>query len=172
MLRNLFRITDKKIFRKLGNEIYIRNGVGYGFISTEELYHNGHLEIGIGEIRSGYGDWGGGATHSYTSPLFLVIDKDYNIISTKTDSFYNAGKSAKQLEQVAEKLISRLGKKFIVESELLRTCLDKIFGALPIKSHIGLTVKLNDPEHTINMLDFYIKEENYPNIEDSKYKNK
>lgn len=148
-----FKITDNTIFRKLGNIAFIRNGVGYGFISTDELYHNCHLEIGIGRVRSGYGDYGGGASHAVESPLKIVIDKHYNIINVTTHSFYNS-KESQEVEKVAKQIKAKLGKKFIVENELLKECIDSIFKIIPCKSHIGLDIKLDDPDHTRSMLQY------------------
>lgn len=154
----LFKFTDKKIYKQLGNVAYITNGVGYGFISDAELYNNGHIEIGIGRTTSGYGDWGGGFDKATTSPLKIVIDKDYNIIRTETDSFYNSMES-KRVELIAKKIQKRLDKKFIVEQELMRECIDKIFSVIPIKRHIGLDINLDDVSHTRNMLKYFTEEQ-------------
>lgn len=150
-------ITDEKIFKQLGKKCYIRNGVGYGFISSEDLYHNCHIEIGIGRTTSGYGDWGGGFDRATTSPLKIVIDKDYNIIKTETDSFYNS-KDSKEVEQLAKKLQAKLGKKFIVKNEFLKECIDTIFKAMPIKSHIGLDADFEE-EKTPHMLEYFTNKE-------------
>lgn len=154
MIFNLFKITDEKIFKKLGNIAYIRNGVGYGFISSEDLYHNCHIQIGIGRTTSGFGDWGGGASYATTSPLLIVIDRDYNIISSNTDSFYNS-RDSKIVEMTAKKIQAKLGKKFIVKNKLLKKCIDTIFNVIPCKSHIGLDVKLDDEKHTLHMLEYF-----------------
>lgn len=119
MILNLFKITDEKIFNKLGNVAYIRNGVGYGFISTKELYDNCYIKIGIGRTKSNYGDCGGGFEHATTSPLKIVIDKNYNIIKTETDSFYN-NKYSEKIEIVAKQIQKKLGKKFIVKQILFK----------------------------------------------------
>jgi len=161
----LFKITDNKIFKQLGNVAYIRNGVGYGFISTPELYHNSHLEIGFGRTTSGYGDWGGGFDRASTSPLKIVIDKNYNIISTKTDSF-TMSKNPKNGKN-CQKIQTRLGKKLIVKNELLKECIDTIFGVIPVKSHIGLDININDVEQTIRMLNHFCQDTSKYDIEDA-----
>ena len=138
---DLFKLTDKKIFKKLGQKVYIRNGIGYGFISTEFLYDNALLEIGIGRTTSGYGDWGGGATHSTTCPLKISIDKNYVIHKVETDSFYNS-KDSKRVERIAESFLPKLavGKIFNVRDEFLKECIDKLFTIIPCKKHIGFDV--------------------------------
>ena len=148
----------------MGGIAYIRNGVGYGFISDKDLYNNCHIEIGIGRVTSGYGDWGGGFDRATTSPLKIVIDKDYNIISSETDSFYNS-KESKRVESVAKKIQKKLGKKFIVEDELLRECIETIFDVIPCKSHIGLDIKLDDAKHTRHMLKYFTNKKEMANYE-------
>ena len=170
MLFNLFKATDKKIFKKLGGIAHIRNGVGYGFISDKELYHNGHIEIGIGRSTSGRGDWGGGFDYATTSPIKITIDKNYKIIKAETDSFYNS-KSSKQIERVAKTFIGRLGKTFTVKDELLRECIDTIFSVIPCKKHIGLDVNLDQSSHTRHMLNYFMKVTSDYNFEDSKMLN-
>ena len=86
---NLFRrkTTDIVLFKELGKSSYIRNGIGYGFISDEYLYDNCFIEIGIGRVKSGCGDWGGGFDTATDSPLKIVIDKKlYN--SESNNSFF------------------------------------------------------------------------------------
>jgi len=137
----LFGIDEKYIAEKLGKQIQIRNGVGFGFVSTPELYHNQYLEIGFGRIRSGYGDWGGGATHSVKPPLKIVIDDQYNVISSETESFYNSDKS-KQTEQIAKQVQRRIGDKLNISDPKLKKCIDDLFSILPIKNHVGFSFEL------------------------------
>lgn len=170
MLFNFFKATDKKIFKKLGGIAHIRNGVGYGFISDKELYHNGYIEIGIGRSTSGRGDWGGGFDYATTSPMKITIDNNYKIIKAETDSFYNS-KSSKQIERVAKTFIGRLGKTFTVKDELLRECIDTVFSAIPCKKHIGLDVQLDQPSHTRHMLKYFMEVKGDYNFEDSKMLN-
>lgn len=170
MLLNIFQATDQKIFKKLGGIAYIRNGVGYGFISDEKLYHNGLLEIGIGRIRSGQGDWGGGFDHATTSPLKITIDRNYKIIKAETSLFYGTNNS-KQVERVAKKFTRSVGKKFVVKNELLKECIDTVFTVIPCKKHIGLDVKLDQPVQTRNMLKYFTKETAEYKFEDSKILN-
>lgn len=169
MQRNLnmifFKLTDEKIFKKLGKKAYIRNGVGYGYISTEYLYDNALIEIGIGEISSGYGDWGLGATTVSDSPLKICIDKNYVIHKVETFSFYNNKESIKR-EKIAKSLLSKLavGKKFYVKDEFLKHCIDEIFTIIPCKKHIGLNV-FKHP----HMLKFFLEDKStYYMMRDSK----
>lgn len=155
----LFRrsVTDEVIFKQLGGMAYIRNGVGFGFISDQELYDNRWLEVGFGRTTSGYGDWGGGFSQATTSPLKLVIDRDFNIIKSSTDSFYNSPES-KRVEQIAEKLRKRLGKRLLIKNSILHKCVISIFGVLPTKNHIGLDIELKYSSNTLNMLDYFVRE--------------
>lgn len=134
------KTTDILIFKKLGKDVYIRNGVGYGFISEEFLYDNRFLELGIGRITSGYGDWIGG-NYDVSCPLKIVIDKDYIIQRIETDSFYNSN-SSKVVEEIAKRFLNKLkiGDKFYVKDKFLKECIDKIFEKLPCKYHIGFDV--------------------------------
>lgn len=154
MIPFFLRMTDEKICKRLGNIAYIRNGMGYGFISDKFLYDNGYLEVGLGRVTSGRGDWGGGFEYAADSPLKIVIDKHYNIIKTETASFYNSRKS-EAVEREAKKLIKWLGNKFIVKKPLLRECIDTLFASMPTERHIGLDVNLNSEVHTRNMLRYF-----------------
>ena len=127
-LKGLFsKKVDYKLIKKLlGSELTIRNGHGYGFVSDEKLYNNQYLEIGFGYIRSGYGDWGLGATHSATSPLKVVIDKDFNIIDKETDSFYNS-KDVQEVVDNSKKLLNKLGDKLELDNEVLENIIKRLF---------------------------------------------
>lgn len=113
------KITDEYIFKKLSKRSYIRNG---------ETFGKGNLEIGFGRTMSGYGDWGW-ADYIYTNPLAVVIDKDYNILSSKTDSFFNSRES-QRVEIVAKEIQKCLGKKLIVTNPLLKKHIDESFAVL------------------------------------------
>lgn len=149
----MFKITDRYIFRKLGRQSYIRNGVGYGFISDDYLYDNKFIEIGIGRIKSSYGDWGGGFANSSDSPLKIIIDKDYKIQKIETSSFYNF-KNSKKIEKISEKIKNKLkiGTKFIVKDTEFKYHIDKILNVIqfPFKSHIG-----HDVFESPHMLDHF-----------------
>jgi len=171
ILNFLFSLTDEKIFEKLGENLYIRNGVGFGFISDDYLYDNAFLEIGFGRTRSGYGDWGGGFDHATTCPLKVTIDKDYIIQKVETDSFYNSDSSQKT-ERVAKKLVKKLkiGSKLILKDPDAIKHIGKILEFIPCKNHIG-----HDACRSPDMLEDYIdpKEKNhYNNLRDSKWKQK
>ena len=148
---NLFKLNDIKIFKKLNKKAYLRNGVGYGFISDEFLYDNGYLEIGFGRTSSGYGDWGGGFDTASTCPLKITIDKNYIIKNLETDSFYNNDNS-QQVEKVAIKLMKRLkiGEKFSIKDKEFKNAIDGIFNIIPCKHHIGWDIF--DSPH---MLEFF-----------------
>jgi len=137
---NLFKrkITDIVLFEKLGKSSYIRNGVGFGFISEEYLYDNCLIEIGIGRVRSGRGDWGGEFDTATDSPLKIVIDKNYIIQKVTTHSFYNS-KNSQETEKIAIKLSKRLkvSEKFIVKNQDFKTHIDGILNFIPCKNHIG-----------------------------------
>ena len=135
---NLFKLNDIKIFKELGRKVYLRNGVGYGFISEDYLYDNGFLEIGFGRVTSGYGDWGGGFDKATTCPLKITIDKEYIIQKLETDSFYNSDNSHR-VEKKAIKLMKRLkvGRKLIIKDEEFKKGIDSIFAVIPCKHHIG-----------------------------------
>ncbi len=120
----------------LGSQINIRNGHGYGFISDTFLYNNQYLELGFGKVRSGYGDWGGGATHAVTSPLKVTIDQNFNIVKKEVDSFYNS-KDSQKAEEEALKILNRMGDKLKLEDEFLEGILKRLFKAHHCKSTIG-----------------------------------
>jgi len=127
-LFSIFRakVTDEYIFKTLGGVARIRNGIGWGFISSAELYDKGHLEVGFGRSTSGYGDWGGGFEYATDSILKIVIDRDHNIIESSTHSFYNS-KDSQLAEIPAKKIKDRLGDVLIIENPLLKECVDSIF---------------------------------------------
>ncbi len=151
------KVNTNAIFQRLGRQALIRNGYGYGFVSTPELYDNSYLEIGFGRTTSGYGDWGGGASYASTSPLKIVIDKDYNIISSDTDSFYNS-KESKVYEEIAMIIKKHLGPKLVVDTPILKESIDRIFKVIPVKSHIGLDIHLDDIPHAKDMLKYFTKQ--------------
>src|SRR5258708_3411343 len=157
VFRLLQRVTDKVLLKKFGTNIYIRNGVGYGFISDGELYHNRYIEIGIGRVVSGRGDWGGGFEYSSTSPIILTIDDKYKIIKKKTDSFYNS-RSSQEVEKKASTFLNGLGTHFTITNAELKKCVDGIFSVLPCKHHICLDVDLNDTATVDRMLKYFIEE--------------
>ena len=149
-------LTDKKLFNKFGRKSYIRNGVGFGFISDEYLYDNCFIEIGIGRVKSGYGDWGGGFSYTETSPLKITIDKDFIIQKIETESFYN-NKSSQITEKIAKLLSKKLkiGHKFIIKDKVFMKHVKGILNFIPCKAHIGHDV-FNYP----HMLENYIAPEN------------
>lgn len=153
---NFFKkaITDEILYKELGKEVYIRNGVGFSNISDNFLYDNCFLQLGFGKTISGYGDWGGGCSHVATSPLKITININCIIQKVETDSFYNSNES-KTVEQKAKKLINKLpvGSKLIIKDELLLEHLSTIFSYLPVKEHIGYWVFSQS-----HMLDCFIRD--------------
>ena len=143
LLRKLFTTpsSDKKIMDVLGREVYLGNGVGYGFISNKYIYHNELLKVGFGRGVSGRGDWGGGFSRASTCPLWIYLDRNLVIRKLKTDSFYNS-ESSKEEERKAKKLMRSLkvGCKFIVQDPELKNALTKIFEIIPTKSNISWEV--------------------------------
>jgi len=120
---------------------YIRNGVSLydGTVVDPELFENKYLEVGIGRTRSGFGDWGGGATHSLTYPIAAIIDKDFNIMKIDYDSFYNSDDS-KEVEQKCREFVNnRTFEKLEmpIESNLYKTLLE-CFKFLGVKKHMGV----------------------------------
>lgn len=153
---NLFKTTDKKIFSKLGKKSYIRNGIGYGFISDDYLYDNCLLEIGFGRVTSGRGDWGGGAEYASDSPLKITIDKEFVIKKVDTASFYNS-RSSQKIESIAKKIAKKLkvGSKLPLTDIQFKSDVKKILDFLPCKAHIGWDVF----EHP-HMIEHYLEPNN------------
>lgn len=153
---NLFKITDKNIFKKLGKISYLYNGVGYGFINNNYLYDNCLLQIGFGKVISGIGDWGFGFDRVSDTPLKIIIDKNMIIKKTETSFFYNSNGTQK-IEKVVGKILKRLKPetKFIIKDEKLKYHVQKVFDFLPCKAHIGYDV-FESP----HMLEYFIKPEN------------
>lgn len=168
-LKGLFSrpiFTDEQIYKVVGHKIYIRNGHAYGErISEPFLYDNQYLEIGFGRTTSGYGDWGGGFDRATTCPLKIVIDKDYNIIKSETDSFFNSN-SSQEMELETKKLIPKLKEKLIVTNENLKWTLDEIFKLLPFPHHIGADFDCS--EERSHMIKHY-KEDVKKDIEHAKW---
>lgn len=149
-------MCDTVIYNKLGCQVYIRNGMGYGFISSPEIYNNGYLEIGFGRVTSGYGDWGGGFSHTSDTPLKVVIDKYYNIINTSTHSFHNS-EDSQLVEKKAIVLQKQLNGSLMVENHIVRDCINQIFAAMPFEEHIGLEIDINDEPEARRMLAYFLK---------------
>lgn len=163
-----FKTTDKDIFKKLGRSAYIRNGVGYGFVSDKFLYDNGYIELGIGKIISGRGDWGGGFEYASGHALKMVLDKNYIIKKIWTSAFYNSPESQKA-EKIADKIVKKLkvGSKFIVKDKELKKHIDGIFAIIPCKNHIG-----HNPFESPHMLEHFTDPEElncYSNFEDPEF---
>jgi len=135
-------VVEKKLLRiadVLGKDIRVRNGVGYTSITDKKLYNSKCLEIGFGSVISGYGDWGGGASHVTKAPLKVVIDKSFNVVHVKTDSFYNSP-SSKEVERKAR----HIAKRFKVGDSLcgvlpaeVEDGVKKILALLPVKYNIN-----------------------------------
>jgi hypothetical protein len=160
-------MNDIKIFKILGKKVFIRNGVGYGFISDKYLYDNGFIEIGIGRVTSGMGDWAGGFDRVTTCPLKIIVDKQYIIQKIETDSFYNSSYS-KDVEKIAEKIKRKLkiGKKFIIKDNELKKQVSTILNYIPCKNHIG-----HDVFQSPHMLEHYTdpkQHDYYSNFENPK----
>jgi len=168
-IKRLFskEVTDELIFTKLGKRSYIRNGVGYGFVSDDYLYDNVFIEVGFGRVRSGRGDWGGGFEYTTDSPLKVVLDKNLIIQKVTTHSFYNS-RSSQETEKLAKKLKDGLvvGEEFKFENAEFKVAVKSILEYLPCKNHIGWDVF--DSPH---MLAYFTKPEDrdhYYGLEDPK----
>lgn len=140
ILKSLFGVTDTKIFKKLGRQAYISNGISIydRRQKNEYLTDNNFLRVGFGRSTSGYGDWGGGFDRASTTPLIIILDKDLIIQKMETDSFYNSESSKKQ-EKIAEKLMKKLkvGEKLVLKDEEFIKHLTGLFSVLPKETHIG-----------------------------------
>ena len=132
---------DTRIFEKFSYRAYIRNGYGYGFISDNELFDNCWLQVQLGYIRSGYGDWGGGATHAVSGPIIVTLDRDFIVRKICKDDFYNS-EDSQAVGREAEKMIAHLkeGDEFVIGNDTLRYHLERIFKLLPMSEHIGYDV--------------------------------
>jgi len=175
LLAKLFPVTDEKLFKILGRKVFLRNGVGWGWISGPDLYDNAYLELGFGRVRSGYGDWGGGFDHATACPLKITIDKEFVIRNITTESFYNSRESQK-IELMAKKLMKKLpvGSKLIIKDKVLLSTLVAIFDMLPIK--VSISCDILDGDHHLKYITeaaetkqgtFYER-----NVRDSNYKKK
>lgn len=150
----MFGITDKKLFKLIGEQVYIRNGMGFGFISDEWLVVNKYLEVGFGRVRSGRGDWGGGFNSATDSPLKITIDKDFVIQKVETASFYNSRASIKKENYIKKKILKKIkvGKKLKIKDSLMVESFQKLFGAIPADKHMGI-----DLFESPHMVDYFCK---------------
>jgi len=157
-------IDDVFLFDVLGKQAYLRNGIGFGFISDDYLYDNIFMEIGIGRVTSGYGDWGGGFSHATTCPLKITIDKNFIIQKVETDSFYNSDDS-KEVEKTAKQLASKLkvGAVFPINDEEFKKHVTALFDIMPCKTHIG-----HDVFAFPHMLKHYLEDKNVYKFRDPK----
>lgn len=138
---DFFQITDETIFKKLGPVISVWNGVSYYGVQYEEMLKDKTIQLGFGPIISGYGDWGGGFSHSSSYALKIVIDEFYNIHKVTTDSFYNS-KESQKIELKASKIQKKLKDKLIIKNENLRNILKDIFEKLPTKDVLSANFDL------------------------------
>ncbi len=142
IFKNLFKkpiINDEYLFKHLGEEISIRNGVGYGFISTSYLYDNNFFELSIGKVVSGCGDWGYGASYASEGAIKITIDKDCIIQKLEFGSYYNSNESNKAKTELAKSIIQKLevGTKFLIDNEELKIKMERVFNHSPIRSYIN-----------------------------------
>lgn len=124
------KITDKYLFEQLGKKVYIRNGVGYGFISDNFLYDNGYLEIGFGRTDNKYCR---GLDRISDSPIKIVIDKNY--IIKKVDKDYLNYRFLRKFNEIISQF--KVGDKFIVKDKNLKTVIDQLFNYIPAKTWIA-----------------------------------
>jgi hypothetical protein len=136
-----FKVSDVELYNALGQHVYIKNGVGSNFLVDPFLYNNAYINLGIGYIRSGLGDWGGGFDHAIDAPLWITLDKNLVIKAVKTKSFYNSEDSQKK-EAIAEKYLPMLsvGSEFIIKNPVVQVHIEKIFKLLPCKVNINYDV--------------------------------
>ena len=169
--KKLLFVTEKMMIKEAGEQAYIRNGVGYGFISDDWLYDNAYLELGFGRVSSGRGDWGGGFEYTSDSAIKITIDKNYRIQKVETKSFYNNRSSQekeRELQFLAESI--KVGMKFEVVDPEFKANIDRILNYIPCKNHIGWDV-FRSP----HMIDHYTQEKEkdyYHRLRDSEYLHK
>ena len=76
---------------------------------TEEVKREKYFKIKIGELMSGYGDWGGGFDHTCKPFVEIHIDCCSNILNVCAgEPFYNSGAAAEKASVKAKELVDEL----------------------------------------------------------------
>jgi len=153
-IRKLFRrpFCDLDIIEEVSSSVCIRNGVGFGFISSPELYNYGRIEIGFGRVRSGRGDWGGGFEYSSESAFKIVVDKDLKIYAIGGYAFYNSSTSAKNQEKRLDKKYKKYkGDTLIVKDPVLQALIKEVFSVVPCRRHIGIDTSLDNLKEALRV---------------------
>ncbi len=140
----IYKISSKKV--------YIRNGIGHGFISDEHLYDNSLLEIGFGQVCSGYGDWGNGSSQATKSAVKITINNKFIITNIEFESFYNSDESEEIKNSLEKNIKLKVNDELVLQDEQLKLHLEEIFKLLPCKNHIGW-----DCYDSPHMYDYFVK---------------
>ena len=99
------------------------------------------IQLGFGEYHSGYGDWGGGFSHTKDDMVKVCIDKDMIIRKVERISpYYNGPKMTekqKETELELDFLVDHIhiGDKFQTNVENLTRWVDKLFSYPPEKRY-------------------------------------
>ena len=131
----IIKLVDK-------NKVSIWNGVNYNrefmFKLNDEWVkpeQNPVIQLGFGEYVSGYGDWGGGFTHSKDDIIKVWVDKDL-IVKDKlfNDPYYNGPDIKKLLKWKLRRQFDKIkiGKKLPVKNERILAALRGLFD-MPIE---------------------------------------
>lgn len=98
-----------------------------GSLSWQDGQHDyfGNFKIGIGEVTSGYGDWGMGASHTSEPEITLLLDKDLNIIEFKLGGFHNSSKESQKRKREMDELFCNEYTKLVVEDEKLSRIIEE-----------------------------------------------
>ena len=137
---------------KLVNKVSIWNGVNYNHEFMFKLNgewvkpeQNPVIQLGFGEYVSGYGDWGGGFTHSRDDIIKVWVDKDL-VVKDKlfNGPFYNGPDIEKSLKRKLRRQFDKIkiGKKLPVKNEMILAALRDLFD-LPVEQRYKETKKLS-----------------------------
>lgn len=106
-------LSIEKLIKLLNDDkCYLHNGYTVSWsgsgVTDKELHDAKGIKLGLGEVTSGYGDWGGGFSHARTYAVRIPLDKDFNIIGeVKFDDFYNSPKWSKKKRKIAEEYFAK-----------------------------------------------------------------
>lgn len=102
----------------------------------EKVKREKYFKIKIGELMSGYGDWGEGFDHTYKPFVEIHVDCCSKILHVCAgEPFYNSSEVAKQASVIAKKLVDELNarleksedKRVVTNNQWLRGVLDTIY---------------------------------------------
>lgn len=116
------------------------SGVLYGMDANDDdlpeaVKREKYFKIKIGQLMSGYGDWGGGLDHTYKPYVEIHIDCHSKILNVCAGRpFYNSGEDTRKASVIAKKLVDELNaqlaksesKRVVTNNWWLRGVLDFI----------------------------------------------